>query len=132
MSQENVELIRAGFEGFNRGDISYVLTVMAEDCEWRPPSYAVDGESFVGPGGYVRWYERFKETWSSVRITAAIRDAGERHAVAEVRLENVGRGSGAPVNQVFWIAYTIDDGKFTRIESYVSEAEALEAVGLRE
>jgi uncharacterized protein len=132
MSRENVEIVRRLFEAFDRGEISQLLASLTDDCEWRPPSYAVDGVSYLGPDGYRTWYEGLKESWSSVRLTPTVSDAGNRHVVAEVAAEFIGLASGTPVKQRFWMAYRLDGGKVARMEAFASEAEALEAVGLRE
>ena len=133
MSQENVEIVRAGFEALNRGDIDGMLSHLTEDHEWRPPSYAIDGVIFLGHEGYVAWFEGVRDRWRSARFTpAAFSDAGDRHVIAEVRAEVIARASGTPVDQVFWTVHSMDDGKVTRTEAFASEAEALEAAGLRE
>jgi ketosteroid isomerase-like protein len=59
-------------------------------------------------------------------------ETGDRPVVAEVRAESIGRASETPVNQLFSIVYSMDEGKIMRMESFASEAEALEAVGPRE
>ena len=132
MSQENVEVVRSGFDAFNRGDLDGVLAFIADGCEWRPPSYAVDGISYHGPEGYAAWFGGLKETWSSMRLTPTFSEAGESHVIAEVRAENTGRESGTPINQRFWIVHSITEGKIARAEAFATESEALEAVGLRE
>ena len=85
-----------------------------------------------GRDAYAAWFEALRETWSSIRLTPTLWDVGDRHVVAEVRAENIGRASDAPINQLFWIVHTMDEGKIVRLDSFTSEAEALEAVGLRE
>ena len=105
-----MEIVRAGFEAFNRGDVDHLLAVMTEDCEWRPPAYAVEG--------------------TSMRLTPTLSDAGERHVVAEVEAEFVGRTSGAPVGQRFWIVYWFAGGKIARMHEFPTEADAVEAVAL--
>jgi uncharacterized protein len=132
MPQENVEIVRRLFEAFDRGEIRNLLAALTEDCEWRPPSYAVDGVSYLGPDGYRAWFEGLSESWSSVRLTPALADAGGRHVVAEVTAEFIGRASGTPINQRFWMAYRLDGGKVARMEAFASAAEATEAVGLSE
>ena len=52
--------------------------------------------------------------------------------IAEVTAEVVGRGSGTPVTQQFWMLATMDRGKIARSETFASEALALEAMGQRE
>jgi uncharacterized protein len=130
VSQENMEIVRAGFEAFNRGDIDQLLAVMSEDCEWRPPAYAVEGTSYVGHDRYAAWFEGLRERWSSMSFTPTLSDAGEHHVVAAVEAEFVGRTSGVPVEQRFWIVYWLAGGRIVRMHSFPTEADALEAVAL--
>lgn len=125
-----MEIVRAGFEAFNRGDVDHLLAVMTEDCEWRPPAYAVEGTSYMGHDAYAAWFAGLRERWSSMRFTPSLSDAGERHVVAEVEAEFVGRTSGAPVGQRFWIVYWFAGGKIARMHAFPTEADALEAVAL--
>ena len=37
MSEENVNLLRQGYEAFNRGDIDSVMGIMDPDIEWQEP-----------------------------------------------------------------------------------------------
>lgn len=132
MSRENMEIAREFYAAFNRRDLSYMLACLTEDCEILPPAYAVDGVVYSGHEGFVAWFEGLSETWSSVRLTPTLRDAGERYVIAELAAELVGRESGTPVDQTFWTVSTFENGKFARSEAFASEALALEAVGLRE
>jgi ketosteroid isomerase-like protein len=132
MSQENVEVARAAFDAFNRDDLGGVLSFLAEDCEWRPPAYAVDGVAYLGHADYAAWFEGLKETWSSLDATATFSSAGDRHVIAEVRAAFIGRASATPVDVRYWIVYSLNQGKVTRMEAFRSQADALEAVGLRE
>jgi ketosteroid isomerase-like protein len=45
MSQENVEILRQGYEALNRGDIDAVLEICDSDIECQLP----EGESTPGP-----------------------------------------------------------------------------------
>jgi ketosteroid isomerase-like protein len=49
-----------------------------------------------------------------------------------MRIRARGRSSGAVVERREWHVWTLRDGKLWRLRIYVTEAEALEAVGLSE
>ena len=40
--------------------------------------------------------------------------------------------SGVPIEAVYWFVYTLRDRQVVRLDLYPTEAEALEAAGLRE
>ena len=72
------------------------------------------------------------EIWAARRLELrrAI-DAGD-HVVALVHEYRRGKGSGVTVEADIALVYGFRDGRVVRIEPYMNQAEALEAVGLSE
>ena len=132
MSQENVEIVRRALEAFDRGELSEGLAVMSEDLEWLPPPHALDGVSYSGQEGYAEWFDGLNNTWSRLDLAWTLSDPGGEQVIGQFNGEFVGRQSGAPIHQRFWIVYWLAGGKITRGQAFPSEAEALEAVGLSE
>ena len=128
MSRENVELVRQGFEAWDRGDLAGVIRTFHEDAVIRP----IIGPEWHGPEGFLGmaadWVEDFAE--HTVQAEDFV-DAGEA-VVVRVRQEGRGVESGAPIEAVYWFVYTLRKRKAVRLELYRTEAEALEAVGLSE
>jgi ketosteroid isomerase-like protein len=130
MSHENVELIRAGFAAFERGDLSQMLDLMADDLViYRADP---DGATFHGKEGYfeatAEWTEGFSE-WSVV--PEEFIDAGD-FVVAHVRQIARVEGSGISVEGAFWFVFEVHNTKVTKLSFYIRPSDALEAVGLRE
>jgi ketosteroid isomerase-like protein len=125
LTRENVEIVRAAFEAFERGDIEGALEFTHPDLV--SSRVHPDGAVFRGRDGFRRmlaeWLEDFTE-WSS-RGEEFI-DAGDQVIVKQ---HQWGRGaaSGAPVEADWWMVYTLAAGKITRLDIYATEAEALEA-----
>jgi ketosteroid isomerase-like protein len=130
MSQENVDLIRAGFAAFERGDVSQMLDLMADELVvYRADP---DGATFHGKEGYfeatAEWTEGFSE-WSVV--PEEFIDAGD-FVVAHVRQRARLEASGISVGGPFWFVFKVNGTKVTKLSFYVRRSEALEAAGLRE
>ena len=130
MSQENVEIVRRGWDAWERGDLSAVLQMMSDDLvTHRAPPF---GDARHGPKGFLEvnrdWMEGFAE-WS-VTPTDYL-DAGDRVVVRTAQKAR-GKESGVPVAAVFWFVFALRDGKVVRIDIHAEEAAALEAAGLRE
>jgi ketosteroid isomerase-like protein len=131
MSQENVDLVRAGFAAFEQsGDVNEVLELMADEVVvYRADP---DGATFHGREGFLEatteWTEGFSE-WAVV--PEEFTDAGD---FVVVRVQQVVRGeaSGVPVEAAFWFVFEVGDAEITKLSFYVRENEALEAAGLRE
>jgi hypothetical protein len=51
MSQEDVEVVRQGFEGFNRGDIEAVVEMCDPAIEWFPPAELPGVSAYRGHEG---------------------------------------------------------------------------------
>ncbi len=109
------------------------LQTIAPECEYIPTG-AVPGieAEYRGPEGFRRFLESF---WSEFdEPVAEIRDlidAGD-HVVAAQTFRGRGKQSGVETSWDLWQVWTLRDGKAIRGQGFTSEAEALEAAGLRE
>ena len=134
MSQENFEVVRQVIESWNRGDVDGALEAAADDL-------VVDMSNAVGlDRGVYRGKAQVRELWTSLR-DAAVSIRWEAEEIIEVDEERLivvlhtrmrGRASGAEVDAVSAMLWTVSDGKGRAMKLYQSRAEALEAVGLSE
>jgi len=134
MSQENVELIRSGYEAFNRGDIDGVVTALAApDCEFITAGRLPGVEDvYRGPEGFRRFVSFFWETFDDAQVEVhELIDAGDQ-LLATVTNHGRGKQSGADVHWTTWNVWTIRDGKVVRGQAFTSREEALEGAGLSE
>jgi ketosteroid isomerase-like protein len=131
MSQENVEAHRAALEAFNRRHLSAFLALMDPEVEAVSQLAAIEG-SYHGHAGIRRWWENVSEAlpdWTAEAVE--VRAHGE-FTIAALHSHGHGAGSGIPITQDIWNVARWRDGKALWWATYQSEAEALEAVGLRE
>jgi ketosteroid isomerase-like protein len=79
------------------------------------------------------WIADFSEAFESFALEPReYIDAGDGKVVVVAHLTARGKGSGAPVERLDGMVWTVRDGKTVRLDYYGSRAEALEAVGLAE
>jgi uncharacterized protein len=133
MSEENVEIVRRGYEAYNRGDVDGVVADFARDCEYIATG-ALPGTRgvFRGPEGYEQFIAWVRSEFDDARIEVTeLIDAGNRVFVS-VTLRGRGRQSGVPTTWSFWQVWTMLDGEVVRGQAFVNRDEALEAAGLRE
>ena len=131
MSQENVEIVRALIDAFNRGDFEAVFNDVAPDAE-------VDLSRAVGPvhgvfrlDQFRRLVPEFAENWESLRIEPhEFIEAGE-HVVVPWTLHGRGRDGIEVVTRVTWV-WTIRDHAIEGVCMYQERQQALEAAGLSE
>ena len=133
MSEGNVELVHSGLDAVNRGGIEAMLHMCDPEIEWIAiPGFLPDAQDYHGRAGVRAWFEKVGETFGKVQWEAEeVVDNGEQLLVA-LKLHASGRASGIEGEFRIFQAWTIRDGKLTRLESYLSRDEALEAAGLSE
>ena len=133
MSQENVDVIRRGYEALASGRIDFVG--LDAEIEWRGPREFPDlAEPRYGHDGVRQYMAKLGEVFDDYRVVAEeFIDVGPDKVLVFAREGGRGKGSQAAVqtNPTAHL-WTIRDGKAVRMRSYWERPEALEAVGLSE
>ena len=128
--------MRRLIDAFNRRDWDALLEGLDPEVEWHGArDIPWEGEAAVyrGHEDVRQWFEELEEVFPDVHSEfPEIRDLGDR-IVAIGKIGTRGAVSGA-ATESRPVAYVIDyeNGKATRIWSYMDPAEALAAVGLSE
>ena len=131
MSQENVEIVKANIDAYNREDWDAFFKDAA-------PGFELDFSRAVGPWRGVfgldqirRLTEDVFETWESARLEPhEFIEAGDL-VVVPGTLHVKGRGGIEVVSRGAFV-WTIRNGAIERVVMYQSRQDALEAVGLSE
>jgi ketosteroid isomerase-like protein len=133
MSQENVEIIRRGYEALNRRDVDTWLNGFHADAEVHDLPTIPDAPVYRGHYALRNWVEMIRDVWTeeSYYELEKLTAAGDFVLVA-VRAHAWGRGSGVPIEVSFFQVFEMRDRKVQRAWAYFDEDEALEAAGLRE
>ena len=131
MSQANVEVVRAMYEHWARGD--FPASFYDPDVEhWRIGAQTPDMEGeFRGLEELSRAMREYLHPFSDLRIEAEeIIDLGDDRVLVLSRHTAVGKLSGAPINHELGDLFTLRAGKIVRYDSYWDRAEAMKTVGL--
>jgi uncharacterized protein len=129
MSEENMELVRASWEAWSRGDMAPLFEFYDPEIEWdMTHSYVPDMGVFHGHEGirdfFREWQAFFAEYWAEPEEFI---DTGES-VIVRVRQGGRGRSSTVGVEMpAYWQLYRLRDGRAVRVEIYRDEAAALEA-----
>ena len=130
MSQENVEIMKAGFGAWNAGDMDAYREFYDPDVIVRTPDGWPEPGPYVGRDAYMRWCEQLRETWDAQDIEPlSFSDGGDR---VVVRLIWHGVGHGPDLNLEVSSVNTLRNGRVILLEYFWDHAEALETVGLSE
>ncbi len=132
MSQENVEIVRAGYDAFSRRDLDAALANVDPEIEWRQSTALPDARTFRGHDGVRGFFEQIFELFDrSDFVPEEITDLGDQIVVLH-RFVGYGRSSGVPVEATEAALWTLRDGKAIRQQAFPTKEDALEAAGLEE
>lgn len=126
MSQSRVELLRAAYDAYNRGEVASVADLAAEDIEVHPPPTSTDPEPFRGRDTLLKYLEPNLFEFQRAE-PAEFLEEGDRILVA-VRVHARGRGSGVELHDEAFHVWTVEDERAVRFEVFVHRDDALEAL----
>ena len=131
MSQENVEVVIRAHAALARGDTEGFVREMTEDVEGVSRVMAVEGVTYRGQDGMRRFVDEMHSVFPDFRSEVVRAVEGDDAVVAELRFSGTAARSGVATEGRTWQALLLRDGKIRSWRAYETEAEALEAVGLR-
>jgi len=133
MSKANVEVIRAMYEHWARGD--FPASFMDPDVvNSRIGAQTPDMEGeWRGLEAFGRAFAEYLQAFSDLRIEAEeIIDLDDDRVLVLSRHTAKGKLSGAPIEHEIGDLFTLRAGKVVRYASYWDRAEAMKAAGLSE
>ncbi len=131
MSRENVEIVRANFEAWNKGNMDAWGALFDPEVIMRnPPGWPEPGPQ-VGRKAVMRFIGQLRDTWDAdaLEVISDFAYAADRVAVRFI-WRGVGHGPASDVELTG--VYTVRKGRIFGMEFFWDHAEALEAVGLTE
>jgi uncharacterized protein len=136
MSVENVEVVRAQIDAYNRGDYDAALALLDQEVEWHVPEVAaLDAPAsgiVQGRDRVAEQFARWLEAWEthSFQVTDAL-SQGDDVFIAGLQVGR-GRHSGLDIRVPTFHVFTVRDQKIVAMRAFPERAEALEAAGLQE
>jgi ketosteroid isomerase-like protein len=134
MSSQNVEVARRTLEAWQRDDLETWLSYIDEDIEYHAAlERAVQGAAgaYIGHEGMLKLWTVWRTEVETIE-SLDLREAPDGRVVHRTHARWRGAVSGFEAESPLVLVLTVRDGKIIRSEDYLSHAEALEAVGLRE
>jgi ketosteroid isomerase-like protein len=129
VSQENLELIRAGFTAHNRGDLDALVEVYDPDVVFETLLLG----THHGNEAIRLIYEENQKTLSGYDVEPVeLIDSGDQ-VVAVAQVTGVGPASQIAMDgDQFAFLFTIKNGRVVREQAFRNRDEAIEAAGLRD
>jgi ketosteroid isomerase-like protein len=132
MSERTVEIVRRMYDAYVRGDFELSLSYLDPEIEFSQPAEEPGGGTYRGHDGVVQAFVNWTGAWEDYRVEIEdLIDCGD-HVLANTWHRGRGKGSGVEVELQIFQLWTVRKDKVVRARMYYDEAEAREAVGLRE
>ena len=132
MSQENVDVVRAAVEAFNRGSLETAFKSAAPNFEWdNSRSVNADTRGVFTLSEILEVFRRALELWESAWIEIDELIPTGDYVVLPHAVHFRGRDGIETQARTTWV-FTIRNGKMERGCLYQDRQQALEAVGLSE
>jgi ketosteroid isomerase-like protein len=137
MAQENVEIVRALAEAFQRREHVSAFEFYDPEIEWDATSEGVAPDIagvYRGHEGVRDFWRRWLSAWKDIEFEVQdVRDAGEDVVVLIRNQRQWGRHSGLVTEfPPYAFVFTFRGGKVVRVCWYGDQDSALEAAGLSE
>jgi ketosteroid isomerase-like protein len=129
--QENVEIVRRGFEAWNAGDVAGLRALHHPDVIVYAPADWPEPGPIVGGDAAMKQWERMREAWDTDSAIVAGDLIGVGDRVVGRFAWRVG-GHGPDLGIKISAVWTVRDGKIVHMEFYLDHIEALKVPGLEE
>jgi ketosteroid isomerase-like protein len=133
MSEQNVELVRKGFEHFlTTGEPAW--DTLHEQVEAHDHDI-MDGRAYRGHADVRRWlFEDWDSAWSewSAEKPEEYIDVDAEHVIAVFRVKATGRASGVAIEREDAMVFAVREQQVVRLDYYNNKQQALEAVARRD
>jgi ketosteroid isomerase-like protein len=130
MADENVELVRRGFEAMSNRGVEGILPYVHPEFEvTTPPSLAAEPDTYRGREGVRRWFGSFYDAVDEIRFDAhEYRAVGDK-VVVPFTMRVRGRSTGIEAEQTAVQVWELRDALAYRMEIFATVEEAMEALG---
>ena len=131
MSQENVEVIRAGYAAWARCDLDTWLETLHPAVEFQTSGLFPDlAPIYRGHRGMRSFWESMLAPWESFRLDVERIVEGHECAAVAIHFRARGKGSGVLTDLRQGHALRFEVGRIVKVGAHASFEEALEAAGL--
>src|SRR5829696_2740053 len=117
MSQENVEILRRGYDlMWREGKIEEALEMADPGIEWITPGSPL-GRIRYGRGAVARFFREWLEIFEAKEVRYEFTDAGDKVVVSS-HFRGLARGSGIETEMGLGQVWTMRDGAAVRCEHF--------------
>lgn len=128
VSEENVEIVRKGFDALKEDGVEGLLPLIHPEFEaTTPPSLASEPDTYRGVEGVKRYFASFYDAMEDIYFEGhKFTPVGDR-VVVDFTLHATGRSTGIEVEQSAFQVWKLKDGKAIALDLYTDRDEATAA-----
>ena len=124
MTTDNLALVEAALDAYNRRDHPRLCELMTEDVDLQPPVSWLTGHAYRGHQGIAEWLRDLEESFSFAQISPLeLTDMGDR-VLAITRFEVQGHESRVSFGSELGLVLGIEGGRISSWIGFMSHAEA--------
>jgi uncharacterized protein len=124
---ERVDLVKQGFEAWNKGDRSWVLDHMSPDAEWITPPTDPEPGHYRGYAGIEKFWDQWHAAVGQLHFEPEeFIDAGD-NVVVVARRSGRGTQSGLEVSDRVIQVFTFDGDTCVKVQEFYDRGSALNA-----
>jgi ketosteroid isomerase-like protein len=112
--EENIELVKKGYEAFTAGDVETVMGLFDDDIEWIQPGDSAISGTYRGKAELGDYLGKLAEKSTTVKVHRLLADGDMVVALTEV---SVGNETGYDAD-----VFTLRDGKTVRVQVHTDTA----------
>jgi len=129
MSDKDLEIIRAGVEALNRGDVDGLAEALDPDVELVPLRAVLDGTVYRGHEGMRRWLADMGEDWTRFELDLQeVRELEGGQVLVQATMRLRGKSGVALDSSAAWLC-ELRGGRVSRIQFFADADSALAAAG---
>ncbi len=126
MREENLALIKKGYEAFAKGDLEFIRSLTAPEGVWRTPGYGQLDQEYKGPEGVIRYLTSLAAlTEGTFKSESEAMFADDERVVSLDHITGMRKGIMLDTHVVH--VFVIRDGKVIETTDYASEPERNQA-----
>lgn len=122
VSQQNILLVRAGYEAWNSEGLEAIMPAFDPEIEWHSPF--PEEASFKGHEGVRKWFKSLTDVWAELQFHPdSYVDEGD-DVLVRLRVRGLAKASGIEVEMPLTQRWTIRDGRAVTMNLTVDAADA--------
>lgn len=126
MREENLDLIKKGYEAFAKADLEFIRSMVPVEGVWRTPGYGVLEHEYKGPDGVVKYLASlFELTDGTFKSESEALFADDDRVVSLDHITGTRKGITLDTHVVH--VFLIRNGMIIEVTDFASEPQANEA-----